>query len=82
MATSVATRRVPSSGSGVGVRAARQRQPGLLEEEPPVDGEGEDVGLGRTCWRREKRSLKVCVSRLRVPFEVMREMRPTVFWFG
>ena len=51
------------------------RQPGFEEE--GVEGWELRMG-GRGVWRREKKSLMSWASRLRVPLEVRREIRPSV----
>lgn len=83
IATRVASKRVPSSGSSLADEGlTRERQGlgvGVLLEECECGGEfgwGFWSWLGER-WRREKKSLMSWVSRLRVPFEVRREMRPS-----
>jgi hypothetical protein len=71
MATSVASRRVPSSGSE-GEPGIRARQAGLEEDVGGV------VGMGASYLRREKKSLMSWFSRLIEPFDVAREMRPSL----
>ena len=71
IATSVARTRVPSSGS--------EGEPGMSWRQAGFDEDvGGVVGVGGTGERRrEKKSLMSWASRLRVPLEVRREIRPS-----
>lgn len=81
MATSVASKRVPSSSGSLACEGVtRERQGlgvgGLFGE----DGEGVGFWRGWVCsagesWRRGKKSLMSWFSRLREPLEVRTEMR-------
>lgn len=76
IATSVASTRVPSSGSE-GEPGMSWRQPGFVADAGGVDG----MGIP-SYWRREKKSLISWPSRLREPLEVRREIRPSVIGKG
>lgn len=64
---------MPSSGGGADEKAPRCQ--GVLDE---LGGEGGGFGVVVAARRRVKRSLNVCNSRFREPFEVVRDIRPSV----
>jgi hypothetical protein len=80
IATRVASKRVPSSGSFLEDEGVTRERQGLwLGEEGGCWGCWRGFGGGAGSWRREKKSLMSWVERSRVPFEVRREMRASLF---